>query len=76
MSLPNEIKPKSVKIAFPNQIPKNGNFKPQGGTKSGVRGVSDQISNFHKKTNHIPKMFAKFEDIMLITLNIIKLLSL
>ena len=38
MSLPNEIKPKSVKIAFPKQIPKNGNLKPQGGPKRGVRG--------------------------------------
>ena len=38
MSLPNEIKPKSVKIAFPKQIPKNGNFKPQGGPKRGAMG--------------------------------------
>ena len=38
MSVPNEIKPKSVKIAFPKQIPKNGNFKPEGGQKRGLGG--------------------------------------
>ena len=64
-------------IAFDlKKIPENSNFESQRGPKGGFMGLRDPILNFHKKTNRIPNIFAKFGDILMITLKIIKLLSL
>ena len=46
------------------------------GTKLRVRVVRDQISMLSMKNNIILKMFAKFGDVLFITLEIIELLSL